>query len=132
MEVLGIEANPGSHLCCMYRGSGERDALLQPFISEGLLAGDTCFLAVQDSDTSQLRARLDETLPTSPGRQGALGELILRTGSEPIFDTDSIDIEEVIRFWDDTVSAALAAGNVTFVRLSAEATWWMTQFRTLD
>jgi hypothetical protein len=58
--------------------------------------------------------------------------LILLTGSEPVFNTDSLDIEEIIGFWDETVSAALADDDVTFVRLSAEATWWMTQLPTLD
>jgi hypothetical protein len=65
-EAFGIEANPGSHLCCMYRGNGERDALLEPFLSEGLLAGDTCFLAVQESERTALRARLDRTLAAAP------------------------------------------------------------------
>jgi hypothetical protein len=107
----------------MYRGRAERDRLLVPYLSEGRLAGNTCFVAVAEDDPVQLRALGHVDLP---------GELIVRTTDEAVFGKDSFDIEEIIGFWDATVTAALEPEGVSFVRLSAEATWWLTQVPSLD
>jgi hypothetical protein len=49
-----------------------------------------------------------------------------------IFDPDSFNIEWIIAFWEQTVTAELAEEGVDFVRLSAEATWWLTQIPAID
>jgi hypothetical protein len=117
-DVGAIELTSGTHMCCMYRGPEERDDLLLPFLSEGLDAGQTCFAAVNEADPIRLRAYADEEV---------LGKLILRTADEPIFDPHSFEVERIIAFWEETVTAELAEDGVDFVRLSAEATWWLTQ-----
>ena len=118
-----VELPPGSHMCCMYRGAEERDDLLRPFLSAGLNAGQTCFAAVNDPDPTRLRGYDDEAVR---------GKLILRTSDEPIFDSDSFDVEEIVAFWEETVTDELAEDGVDFVRLSAEATWWLTQVPAID
>ena len=123
-ESVGvIEPAPGTHMCCMYRGPQERDDLLLPFLSAGLDAGQTCFAAVNDPDPIRLRGYVEDDVP---------GKLILRTSDQPIFDPDSFDVESIIAFWEKTVTAELAEDGVDFVRLSAEATWWLTQVPALD
>jgi hypothetical protein len=118
-----VELAPGTHMCCMYRGPNERDDLLLPFLSAGLDAGQTCFAAVNDPDPIRLRGYDEEDLP---------GKLILRTSDEPIFDPDSFNVESIIAFWEKTVTDELAEDGVDFVRLSAEATWWLTQVPAID
>ncbi|MET1007554.1 MAG: MEDS domain-containing protein [Propionibacteriaceae bacterium] len=118
-----VELASGTHMCCMYRGPEERDDLLLPFLDAGLDAGQTCFAALNDIDPSRLRRYGDEGLP---------GKLILRTSDEPIFDPDTFNIESIIAFWEKTVTDELAEEGVDFVRLSAEATWWLTQVPAID
>jgi hypothetical protein len=72
-----FELTAGTHMCCMYRGPAERDELLEPYLAEGLWAGETCFVAVGDEDPRRLR-RLQAT--------GGPGRLIIRTAAEPVFD----------------------------------------------
>ena len=123
-ESVGvIEPAPGTHMCCMYRGPQERDDLLLPFLSAGLDVGQTCFAAVNEPDPIRLRGYVEDDSP---------GKLILRTSDQPVFDPDSFNVESIIAFWEKTVTAELAEDGVDFVRLSAEATWWLTQVPTLD
>ena len=44
-----------------------------------------------------------------------------------MFDKDFFDIDRIIAFWEKTITDALGVAGVAFVRLSAEATWWLTQ-----
>ena len=121
-ESIGVDhrfqLTAGTHMCCMYRGPAERDELLEPYLAEGLWAGDICFVAVGDEDPRRLR-RLQAT--------GGPGRLIIRTAAEPVFDKDFFDIDRIIAFWEKTITDALGVEGVAFVRLSAEATWWLTQ-----
>ena len=121
-ESIGVDhrfqLTAGTHMCCMYRGPEERDELLEPYLAEGLRAGDTCFVAVSDEDPQRLR-RLQAT--------GGPGHLIIRTATEPVFDKDVFDIDRIIAFWEKIITDALGVEGIAFVRLSAEATWWLTQ-----
>jgi hypothetical protein len=118
MNAEALELTPGTHLCCMYRGIAERDELLGPYVSEGIQAGHTCFVAVSDEDPD-----LMEALGSADGP----GDLIVRTVADPVFSQDTFDIDEILAFWETTVSKALVDDGAPFVRLSAEATWWLTQ-----
>jgi len=121
--AAAIQLPSGTHMCCMYRGPDERDDLLMPFLRTGLDAGQTCFAAVNDPDPARLRGYAENDVP---------GKLIVRTSDEPIFDPDTFNVERIIAFWEQTVTDELAQDGVDFVRLSAEATWWLTQVPALD
>jgi hypothetical protein len=118
MNSQALELAPGTHLCCMYRGVAQRDDLLGPYVSEGLQAGHTCFVAVSDQQPGRVQAF---------GSADGPGELIVRTAEDRAFSKDNFDIDEILAFWEATVSKALGDDGAPFVRLSAEATWWLTQ-----
>ncbi|MEA2589925.1 MAG: eukaryotic-like serine/threonine-protein kinase, partial [Actinomycetota bacterium] len=44
--VAGIQVRPGAHICGMYRGAAERDAILVAFLNAGLAAGDKCICVI--------------------------------------------------------------------------------------
>ena len=48
---------PGTHLCALYSGSGERDDLLFPFLSKGLRDGDTCLCYIDGLEPGAVRAQ---------------------------------------------------------------------------
>jgi hypothetical protein len=118
MNSQAIEIAPGTHLCCMYRGVVQRDELLGPYVSEGIDAGHTCFVAVNDEDPDRVQALVSADGP---------GELIVRTAADRVFAKDDFDIDEILAFWEKTVCTALDDKGAPFVRLGAEATWWLTQ-----
>ncbi len=118
MSSQALALARGTHMCCMYRGVDQRDEVLGPYVSEGLRAGHTCFVAVSDGDPGRVRAFRSADAP---------GDLVVRTAVDKVFSQDTFDIEEILAFWDMTVSTALDEGGAAFVRLSAEATWWLTQ-----
>jgi hypothetical protein len=118
MKSQALELAPGTHLCCMYRGTAQRDELLGPYVAEGIEAGHTCFVAVSDQAPDRIQALVSADWP---------GKLIVRTATDQAFSTDNFDIDEILAFWDMTVTTALEDDGAPFVRLSAEATWWLTQ-----
>ena len=61
----------------------------------------------------------------------ACDQLEIKTSTEHILSHDEFDPQEIIEFWDDRVSTALTNGY-PFVRLTAEANWWMPQLPGID
>jgi hypothetical protein len=106
----------------MYRGVAQRDEMLGPYVSEGVQAGHTCFVAVSDQDPDRVHAS---------GSADGPGELIVRTAADQAFSQDNFDIDEILAFWETTVRTALDHDGAPFVRLSAEATWWLTQLPSI-
>lgn len=118
MNSRAVELAPGTHLCAMYRGAAQRDEVLSPYVSEGLQAGHTCFVAVSDQDPDRVQAFESAAGP---------GELIVRTAADPVFSQDDFDIDEILAFWESTVSTALATTAPRSSASAREATWWLTQ-----
>ena len=50
--VADIQVLPGAHICGMYRGLAERDAILVAFLNAGLAAGDKCICVIDDGEPS--------------------------------------------------------------------------------
>ncbi|MGH9001296.1 MAG: MEDS domain-containing protein [Acidimicrobiia bacterium] len=48
LGIPGIQLSRGDHVCAFWRGTAELDALLLPWVVEGLEAGDRCFCVVDD------------------------------------------------------------------------------------
>ena len=57
--------------------------------------------------------------------------LIVLTAGDPEFTKDNVDIDEILACWERTVRTALDDHGAPFVRLSAEATWWLTQLPSI-
>lgn len=114
----GVALREGDHLCGFYRGEAERDAILRPYLAEGLRAGDKCFCIIDASTPDEVVAMFPEA-GTEPGRAPSLGvvhttQAHLRSGA---FDPDLM-----ISFWDETVTEALGR-DYSFFRGFAEMTW---------
>jgi hypothetical protein len=99
--------------------------MLVPFLSEGLTAGQKCFTGISDRTTEQLFGLFSPDVEVES--RVASGQFDVRTADEHVFEPDSFDIDTIIQMWDGIVGAALEEGRYDFVRLSAEATWWLTQ-----
>ncbi|NMH95698.1 hypothetical protein HF519_30050, partial [Pseudonocardia bannensis] len=48
--VLDFDIAVGDHVCAMYSGPAERNAILRPFLDTGLGAGHKCLIGLQEPD----------------------------------------------------------------------------------
>src|SRR2546423_5622001 len=63
LGLNGLSIPPGTHICAFFRGIPERDAILIPFLAEGLRAGHKCQCLIDDG--------LDEVRAALGGEPGA-------------------------------------------------------------
>jgi hypothetical protein len=123
-----IPIDSRQHICATYFGVRERDDVLLPFLGDGLARGDKCFTAVQEPDSAPLLSKLATTLgaevdvPNSIARQ----QLEVKTSADQLLSPDDFDPSTIVEFSDATVKSAIQNGY-DFVRLTAEANWWLPQ-----
>src|ERR1700719_1695805 len=53
---LGEPAATGDHICALYSGPIERDAILLPFIRSALRSGDKCICVIDSTEPADLLA----------------------------------------------------------------------------
>ncbi|NMH97188.1 MEDS domain-containing protein [Pseudonocardia acidicola] len=122
--VLDLDIAAGDHICAVYSGPAERDAVLRPFLGAGLGAGHKCLFGLQESGASSLVRTLDMQADVD----GCLASQQLQVlgADEPQFSPEEFSIPEMLAFWDRIVARSRAEGY-EFARLGAEAAWWGPQ-----
>ncbi|MHA6792522.1 MEDS domain-containing protein [Pseudonocardia bannensis] len=122
--VLDFDIAVGDHVCAMYSGPAERNAILRPFLDTGLGAGHKCLIGLQEPDapsvirTLGMHADIDRCLATQ--------QLAVLGANDPQFSPDDFSIPTMLAFWDHAVTNANTDGY-TAAHLSAEAAWWIPQ-----
>lgn len=117
----GISLAPGAHICAFYRGPGQRDELLVPYLREGLRAGDMCLCVTDDPAADAAVRALAAQSETDPdlGR-GRLEPM----HSESTYLADGrFVIDRMIGFWETAVGGAVVDGGFAAVRSVGEMTW---------
>lgn len=112
---------PGDHICAFYRGRGQRDDVLLPFLREGLLAGQKCLCVLDDPDVEQVAKPLCLDLDVELARRS--GQLELLTTDRVYVPDGSFDPVRMIGFWESRVSDAVRTGGYPLVRAVGEMTW---------
>lgn len=125
----GLTINAGEHVCALYSGTEDRNRVLVPYLTDGLLAGHKCLVAVTDQDSSQMTGTIGPDVDVDATI--AAHQLELRDQETPVTAPSEFSIDGNISFWDGQVTQALADGY-PFVRLGAEAGWWMPQLPSVD
>jgi len=120
LGIGGLAVSPSTHMCAFFRGVAERDAILIPFLREGLRSGEKCTCII-DAGVEDVRATLaaDDAVPAD----AEAGQLAIRSSSETYLRGGSFSSQEMLDFWDDMVSTALHEEGVPFVRAAGETTW---------
>jgi hypothetical protein len=78
--IGGLPLVSHDHLCVLYRGRAERDALLIPFLSEGIEAGHTCLAIMPEDQHDGLRAALAGGVEVPLLQLAGPGDTYLLTG----------------------------------------------------
>ncbi|HEY2705162.1 MAG TPA: MEDS domain-containing protein [Candidatus Dormibacteraeota bacterium] len=118
--VGGLVLKPGDHICAFYRGPAGRDEILTPYIAQGLQDGDKCICFLDVADRTEVKDRLQASLPESdrvPGQLEVLDyqETYLREGR--------FNQEEWFEFLDRSVSGAISGEGYTVARAAGEMAW---------
>lgn len=118
--LSGLRLQPGDHLCVFYRGEAERDALLLPFLREGLRADHKCLCVLDQADPAEVRATLkaDPAVPDDVDDD----QLDVLTSDESYLRTGGFATEAMLAFWDTHMDRAVKAGY-PFIRAVGEMTW---------
>jgi len=121
MGLPGVTARRCDHICAFYRGPDQRDAVLLPFLREGILAGDKCICVMDDPDTDRVIGPLSDTLDI---------ELSMRNGQLDLLGSDTaylpngyFAVDEMLEFWERGVGDAVQQAGFGFVRAVGEMTW---------
>jgi len=117
--VAGIEVYPGAHICGMYRGPGERDAILVAFLNAGLTAGDKCICVVDAGEPSEIIAALDPELAARERADDKQLDVI--RASDMHLRSGRFSPDETIASWKAAISEVMYDGRFDLVR--AVETW---------
>lgn len=117
----GVELEPGDHICAMYLGQSERDAIIGPWLRAGLRAGDKVVCIIDSSPLDEVVASLGDEREV----EGYIAsrQLEMHTAEETYLRNSPFRSEAMLEFWESTVSAAVAGGSYGFGRGSGEMPW---------
>jgi MEDS: MEthanogen/methylotroph, DcmR Sensory domain len=90
----GLRLSNGDHVCVFCRG-GERDELLVPFLTDGVLAGDRCLAVV---DTSEPEDLLD-ALGTAGGAAHRADQLTVLASRDVYLTDRGFDMDGMLDFY---------------------------------
>jgi hypothetical protein len=58
IDINGLQASPGDHICVFYRGEAERRRIMLPFLRDGVRAGDKCICIASAADHRSIESSL--------------------------------------------------------------------------
>jgi len=118
LDPQGLGLEHGDHVCGFYYSSDERDAMLLPYLREGLQSGNKCVAVVDSLLPDDLADRID-------GAREAIasGQLELFDSDQTYLQTGSFDPDLTIAFWEERAQQLVDEGHFDFVRLLGELSW---------
>lgn len=113
----GVSFTVGDHVCSFYRGDEERDSVLFPYLSVGLVAGDRCVCVLDRSQPEDVAAKL-----TGDNAEGA-EHLTLFRSEDSYLAGGSFSPDEMMAFWTNAAHEAFDENDYQFLRAAGEMTW---------
>ena len=119
--IPGLRLDEGDHICAFYRGLAERDALLLPYLGEGLRAGDKCICVVDATDPERVLLALgaDLDIRSSVARR----QMEVLSSRDAYLVGGGFSTSRMLDFWDRAVGAAVGEEGFAFSRAVGEMTW---------
>ena len=121
LGLNGLSIPPGTHLCAFFRGIPERDAIMVPYLTEGLRAGHKCACIIDDGFDA-----------VRDGLAGAAAHQLEIMPSKASYLRDgTFSTERTLDFWEEIVGTALNEQGFPFVRSAGETTWTLRELPDL-
>lgn len=122
MSIDPTAANLGlgnhDHVCGFYYTAEERDAMLLPYLREGIDAGDKCVAVVDSTPPEVVVASIE-------GARAAVdcGQFEIYDADETYLRTGAFRPEQTIDFWEHRAQVLADEGRYGFLRLTGELSW---------
>lgn len=124
LGVPGVPLASGDHVCVFYQRLAERDEILIPYLSGGLIAGDKCIAVVDSGSPESVLAALRREVDL--GSCLSRHQLDVQRSDETYLSGGGFSTDAMLEFWDRCVGGALATG-FRFVRAVGEMSWALRQ-----
>ena len=126
--IGGLPVRVHDHVCLLYRGADQRDALMADFLAEGLRAGHRCYCMItpdRHRGIADAVAALSEpgtgntdgAAPDSPGHIDFVGP-----GGSHLHGGGFVS-DRMLRFWDDWGDTTFDRDGVLHARIVADMSW---------
>ena len=114
----GLGLDHHDHVCGFYYTAEERDAMLLPYLREGLASGNKCVAVVDSTRPGDVVAQL-------PGAQEAIdsGQFEIYDSDETYLSTGAFDPDLTIDFWEQRAKGLADEGVFDFITLTGELSW---------
>jgi hypothetical protein len=129
LGIGNLSIAPGTHICAFFRGVPERDAIVVPFLVEGLRCGDKCNCFVDDG-IDAIRTAVAANYRVPP--EVKANQLVIGSSRETYLRRGRFSAQEMLDFWDDSVSSALHEEGFPFARSTGEKTWTLEELPDLE
>jgi hypothetical protein len=120
LGISGLSVAPGTHMCGLFQGPAEREALELAFLRQGLTVGDKCICVIEGTEQDELLGALAENVDV-PAVLGA-GQLSVASPSEAFFGRGPFSSPDMIALWGELIGTALGPAGFSFVRSVGEVT----------
>jgi MEDS: MEthanogen/methylotroph, DcmR Sensory domain len=117
---VGEPATTGDHICALYTGPAERDAILLPFIRSALRSGDKCVCVIDSSDPTELLTDLGLDADIDVAECLASRQFDLLRAADTTMRSGRFHPVEMIAFWKASIAGAMNAGRYQRVRAASE------------
>lgn len=128
--IPGLDMGPRDHVCAIYMGAAERDAMLMPYLRAGLRSGDKC-ICVVDGDTDEVRAGVSNGVDIDAALHSGQLEILSSPAAYRGIVPGQFRTEDMIGFWEDTIGRAMSQ-HFRFARLVGEMSWALRDLPSLD
>jgi MEDS: MEthanogen/methylotroph, DcmR Sensory domain len=129
--IPGLNMVPGDHVCALYMGAAERDAMLFPFLQAGLRSGDKCVCIVDQEDTESVRMGISDGADIDACIESGQLEIHRSPAAYQGCAAGQFTTEDMIRFLDDSIGRAMS-DNFHFARVVGEMSWALRDLPGFD
>ena len=119
-----VMVQPGSHLATYFSTEAGRLRVAVPFLREGILLGQPCFLIATGEVLDRYIEALEKDVKTELAEARRCG--LFATAPAP-----GRSVEEALTFWDERISAALSGHEPTIVRIVGDMACVKTSFESV-
>jgi hypothetical protein len=110
----GLSVPAGTHFCAFFRGKEERNAIVAPFLREGVRSGARCVGILDGASEAAIAQEL--------GIEADPPQLDLRLSSQ-FYDPDAgFTRPEMVTYWEAEAADTLVSGAWPFARYTGEMT----------
>ncbi|HEY0450824.1 MEDS domain-containing protein [Actinophytocola sp.] len=117
LGLAGMSVSTGTHICGLFRGRAERNAMVGAFVRAGLGDGAKCVCVIDEPDPATITEALDiDTSELDPET------LEVRVARDAYTGLAGFSRPGMLAYWQSWTAEALASGAYRTIRLTGEMT----------